>query len=175
MQNDGANTNYFGKNLVNTVANGIYHFGFQIQGNNFLNEDGNANAALSDVGNWLNYFYKGSTWINGDDTDATAGNTDTLTFTGGVTADQLWFRHVGNDLEVRIVGTYEVTTIANWYSGSAQHIEQIKTSDGKTLRDTQVDSLVSAMASFAVPTAGQSTMSPAYQAALLPVISSSWA
>jgi len=110
-----------------------------------------------------------------NDTDATAGNTDTLTFTGGVTADQLWFRHVGNDLEVRIVGTYEVTTIANWYSGSAQHIEQIKTSDGKTLRDTQVDSLVTAMASFAVPTAGQSTLSPAYQAALLPVISSSWA
>ena len=109
-----------------------------------------------------------------NDTDATAGNTDTLTFTGGVTADQLWFRHVGNDLEVRIVGTYETTTIANWYSGSAQHIEQIRTSDGKTLRDTQVDSLVSAMASFAVPAAGQSTLNPTYQAVLLPLISSSW-
>ena len=109
-----------------------------------------------------------------NDTDATAGNTDTLTFTGGVTADQLWFRHVGNDLEVRIVGTYETTTIANWYSGSAQHIEQIRTSDGKTLRDTQVDSLVSAMAGFAVPAAGQSTLNPTYQAVLLPLISSSW-
>ena len=65
VQNDGANTTYFGKNLVNTVADGIYHFGFEIKGNSFVNEDGNANAALTDVGNWLNYFYKGSTWING--------------------------------------------------------------------------------------------------------------
>ncbi len=65
VQNDGANTQYFEKNLVNTVADGIYHMGFEIQEGRFLNEDGNDNASLSDVAAWLNYFYKGATLING--------------------------------------------------------------------------------------------------------------
>ena len=57
VQNDGANTAMFGKNFVNTVADGIYHLGFEIDGDRLLNEDGNANAKLSDVADWLNYFY----------------------------------------------------------------------------------------------------------------------
>jgi len=57
VQNDGANTRMFGKNFVNTVADGIYHLGFEIEGDHLLNEDGNANAKLSDVADWLNYFY----------------------------------------------------------------------------------------------------------------------
>ncbi|NNJ92095.1 MAG: hypothetical protein HKP55_10490, partial [Gammaproteobacteria bacterium] len=63
VQNDGANTSMFGKNFVNTVADGIYHLGFEIEGDQLLNEDGNANARLSDVADWLNYFYadQGST------------------------------------------------------------------------------------------------------------------
>lgn len=63
VQNDGARTRMFGENFVNTVADGVYHIGFEIQGDNILNEDGNANAALSDIADWLNYFYvdQGST------------------------------------------------------------------------------------------------------------------
>ena len=57
VQNDGASTGMFGKNFVNTVADGIYHLGFEIEGDRLLNEDGNANAKLSDVADWLNYFY----------------------------------------------------------------------------------------------------------------------
>ena len=66
VQNDGASTQYFGKNLVNTVADGIYHMGFEIQGDRFLNEDGDANAKLSDVASWLNFFHNQSIVINGD-------------------------------------------------------------------------------------------------------------
>lgn len=57
VQNDGATTQYFGENLVNTVADGIYHLGFEIQNGRLLNEDGDENATLSDVADWLNYFY----------------------------------------------------------------------------------------------------------------------
>jgi len=57
VQNDGARTRMFGENFVNTVADGIFHLGFQIQGNNILNEDGDANATLSDLADWVNYFY----------------------------------------------------------------------------------------------------------------------
>ena len=72
VQNDGASTNYFGKNLVNTVADGIYHLGFEIQGDRFLNEDGNANATLADVASWLNVFYNQAVLVNGD------GNANTI-------------------------------------------------------------------------------------------------
>lgn len=66
VQNDGASTNYFGKNLVNTVADGLYHMGFEIQGDRFLNEDGDANASLADVASWLNFFYNEAVLVNGD-------------------------------------------------------------------------------------------------------------
>jgi Ca2+-binding RTX toxin-like protein len=56
VQSDGAETQYFGNNLINTVADGIYHIGFLIDGDNFENEDGDTNASLSDVSAWLNYF-----------------------------------------------------------------------------------------------------------------------
>ncbi|MES9880509.1 MAG: calcium-binding protein, partial [Sedimenticola sp.] len=57
VQNDGATARMFGENFVNTVADGIYHLGFEIEGDNILNEDGAANATLSDLAAWLNYFY----------------------------------------------------------------------------------------------------------------------
>ena len=76
VQNDGANTNYFGQNLVNTVADGIYHLGFEIKGNNVLNEDGNNNASLTDLASWINYFYKGNALIYGSDNAETVNGTD---------------------------------------------------------------------------------------------------
>ena len=54
VQNDGAATELFDKNAVNTVADGIYHFGFDIERGRFLNEDGNKNASVKAVAGWLN-------------------------------------------------------------------------------------------------------------------------
>ncbi len=56
VQNDGATTRMFRKNYINTVADGIYHLGFEIDGDRILNEDGNRNALLTDLADWLNYF-----------------------------------------------------------------------------------------------------------------------
>jgi len=106
--------------------------------------------------------------------DATAGNTDVLRFLAGVSTDQLWFRKVGANLEVSIIGTTDKTTISSWYSGSAYHVEQFKTSDGKTLLDSKVNALVDAMAAFSPPAAGQTTLPAAYQTALNPVIAANW-
>ena len=68
VQNDGASTTLFGRNLINGPADSIYHFGFDIKDGRFVNEDGDANASLSDVAAWLNYFIKGSTLVVGSDT-----------------------------------------------------------------------------------------------------------
>lgn len=108
--------------------------------------------------------------------DATAGNTDVAQFLGGIAADQLWFRRVSgtNNLEVSIIGTSDKLTMKDWYLGNAYHVEQFKTTDGKTLLDSQVQNLVNAMASFAPPAAGQTTLPGNYQSALESVIAANW-
>ena len=106
--------------------------------------------------------------------DATTGNNDVAQFLSGVTTDQIWFQHIGNDLEVSIIGTSDKATISNWYLGSEYHLEQFRTADGETLLDSQVDNLVNAMASFAPPPAGQTTLPPNYQSSLNPVIAANW-
>jgi Ca2+-binding RTX toxin-like protein len=106
--------------------------------------------------------------------DTTAGNTDVARFDATVTTDQLWFRHVGNNLEVSIIGTSDKLTMNNWYLGNQYHVEQFKTSNGKTLLDSQVNNLVNAMAAFAPPAAGQTTLPDNYAASLSPVIAANW-
>ena len=107
--------------------------------------------------------------------DATAGNTDLARFLTGIANDQLWFRQLGNNLEVSIIGTSDSLMVQSWYLGNANHIEQFKTVDGnKTLLDTQVQNLVNAMAAFAPPSAGQTTLPSNYATALAPVIAANW-
>lgn len=110
-----------------------------------------------------------------NDGAVTAGGTDVLKFLSGISADQLWFNRSGYDLQVSIIGTNDKTIISSWYwDNSTYHVEQFKTSDGKTLLDSQVQNLVSAMAAFAPPPAGQTTLTAAYQTALAPVIAANW-
>jgi Ca2+-binding RTX toxin-like protein len=106
--------------------------------------------------------------------DATAGNTDVLQFLSGVNANQLWFGKTGNDLQVSIIGTADKATVQNWYLGSQYHVEQIKSGDGKLLLDTQVQNLVQAMASFAPPAMGQTSLTASQQTVLAPVLAANW-
>ena len=107
--------------------------------------------------------------------DAMAGNTDIAQFLTGIAADQIWFQQVGNNLEASIIGTADKLVIQDWYLDSANHVEQFKTTDGaKTLVDSNVQNLVNAMASFAPPAAGQTTLPQNYQDALAGVIAANW-
>jgi hypothetical protein len=65
-------------------------------------------------------------------------------------------------------------TIQDWYASQAGHVEQIRTSTGRVLLDTQVDTLVSAMAALVPPTAGQTSLSATQQMLLAPVLAASW-
>ena len=85
--------------------------------------------------------------------------------------------------ECKLVSIPSATTLmpSSWamkmialHSGSANHVEQFKTSDGKTLLDSQVQNLVSAMAAFAPPAAGQTTLPANYATALAPVLAANW-
>ena len=106
--------------------------------------------------------------------DATAGNADLAQFSAGIAADQLWFRRVGSNLEASIIGTGDQLILQGWYTGTAYHVEQFKTADNRLLLDSRVDNLVQAMAAFAPPAAGQTTLPQNYQDALATVIAANW-
>lgn len=108
------------------------------------------------------------------DIDSTLGNMDRVDFLSGIAADQLWLRQAGNDLEFSIIGSSDKLTMENWYLGTAYHVERFRTADGLTLIDSQVETLVQAMAAFAPPAVGQTTLPSAYQESLSPVIAANW-
>ncbi len=58
VQGDGGTSYLFDEATVNTLADGIYHNGFSIQWEHFVNEDGNGNASLADVATWLSLLLK---------------------------------------------------------------------------------------------------------------------
>ncbi|WP_432287692.1 calcium-binding protein [Aminobacter sp. BA135] len=78
-----------------------------------------------------------------------AGEQDELTFSAGIDADELWFRKVGNDLVINVLGTNDQVTVQQWFSApTTQTIEKIRSGDGQVLNYAKVDSLIAAMASF---------------------------
>ena len=131
-----------------------------------------------------------SSWRN-------AGDQDVLRFKVGVSpADVMFFRR-GDDLIARLVGSADMVTVVeaysnnplhrveffggpskltlnSWYAGSGYQVEEFRTSEGHVLIDTQVQNLVQAMASFAPPPAGQTTLPQAYQNSLAPLLAADW-
>ena len=111
----------------------------------------------------------------GADTLSDAGGIDRLDVLPGVTEDQLWLRRVGKNLELSVIGTADSLTINGWYASLGKQIESFHLSDGQALQAGQVQQLVDAMAAFAPPSAGQTSLPQAYQTALQPVIAPNWA
>jgi Ca2+-binding RTX toxin-like protein len=126
------------------------------------------------LGNDLYRFARGGGQDVVVENDSTAGNSDVLALAGDISYDQLWFRHVGNDLVINIIGSTDTVAIRNWYSGSANHVEQIRSGDGKVLVDANVNALVQAMSTMKAPVAGQTVLAPATQAQLAPVLAANW-
>ena len=99
IQNDGGSTQFFGRNLINTVADGMFHVGFEIEGEVFVNEDGDRNQSLSDLSSWVNYFLNtarltvgtdaGEVLVGNDDRDQLLGNGGEDLLQAGAAADLL--------------------------------------------------------------------------------------
>jgi len=160
-----------GQQLVGTAANDTL---VGDRGNDTLSGGAGADALIGGAGNDTYVLARGDGSDTVTENDATAKNTDVAQFQADIASDQLWFRKVSNHLEVSVIGTGDQLTMQNWYSGNAYHVEQFKTSDGKVLLDTQVDALVSAMAAFNPPAAGQLTLNQQQQDALQPVLAANW-
>jgi Ca2+-binding RTX toxin-like protein len=94
------------------------------------------------------------------DSDSTKGNFDVLELSG-INQQNLWFRHTGNDLQINVLGSSDQITVKDWYAPNPvagnNHIERIRTAEGYTLLDGDVDKFVEAMAGFAAPSAAQTS------------------
>jgi Ca2+-binding RTX toxin-like protein len=183
LGNNVENLTLTGTSAINGTGNTLNNVLTGNSANNTLT--GNAGNDTLDGGSGTDSLVGGSgndTYVLGrgygadtvTENDSTAGNTDIASFLSGIGTDQIWFRHVGTALEVSVIGTSDKLTINNWYTGSAYHVEQFKTADGKTLLDSQVENLVQAMASFSPPAAGQTTLPQTYQDALGSTIAANW-
>ncbi|MGE5516219.1 MAG: calcium-binding protein, partial [Bacteroidota bacterium] len=103
-----------------------------------------------------------------------AADGDVIRFGTDVAADQLWFRHVGNDLEVSIIGGTDRVLVSGWYETTGNHVGSFVCNDGKVLADADVENLVCAMAAFAPPPAGQTQLTTDQHQQLDNVIAANW-
>lgn len=111
--------------------------------------------------------------LSGQDNIVDNAGNDLLLFNDS-SSKQIWFQRKDDDLVVSLIGGTDTMTINDWYSSSSNHIENFKANDGKTLLDSQVANLVSAMASLTPPAAGQTSLSQSYQDQLAPVLAANW-
>ncbi|MEN3109662.1 calcium-binding protein [Uliginosibacterium paludis] len=143
-------------------------------GNDTLDGAAGNDSLVGGVGNDTYVLGRGYGTDTVTENDTTTGNTDVLKTATDISSSQLWFVKNGNNLEVSVIGTSDKMVVSNWYLGSQYHVEQFKSGDGKTLLDSQVANLVSAMAAFAPPAAGQTTLPTNYQSSLNTVIAANW-
>jgi len=160
---------YNDKLTGNAAANGLTGGA----GNDTLDGGAGADALVGGLGNDIYVLGRGYGIDTITENDATADNTDVAQFASDIAIDQLWFQKVGNNLEVSVIGSADKFTVSNWYLGDQYQVEQFK-AGGKTLLDSQVQNLVQAMAAFAPPAAGQTTLPAGYQSSLAPILAANW-
>lgn len=115
-------------------------------------------------------------WGSGQGSDVVidVGGTDRLSVLSGVGADQLWLRQVDSDLELSVIGLSDTFTVANWFGSTAYRLETFELADHRTLSGSKVQQMVEAMAVFAPPSAGQTSLPANYRDALGAVIAANW-
>jgi Ca2+-binding RTX toxin-like protein len=106
--------------------------------------------------------------------NATVGDNDVVQFGAGISADQIWLARAGDNLVASVIGTSDQLVIENWYLAAQNRIEQFQTASGAVLLESQVQNLVDAMAAFAPPAPGVTSLPADYAAQLNAVIAANW-
>lgn len=128
------------------------------RGDNVLTGGRGDDTLIGQRGNDTYVFGRGDGHDTIIDRDAVIGNTDVLKF-DNIDQTNLWFKKIGDDLRISVLGTKDQITIKDWYvdgeSGTDNRIEHIKTADGLTMYETDVERFVQAMDAFAPPAGAQ--------------------
>ncbi|NJM32203.1 MAG: hypothetical protein HC848_04190 [Limnobacter sp.] len=104
--------------------------------------------------------------------DSGSSSIDTAVFEN-VSYENLWFSRSGYSLQINVAGTDDQVTVSNWYSGSNYQLDQIE-AGSSVLLYAQVEQLVSAMASYDVPSGAGNLIPQATADALQTVLAESW-
>ncbi|GEM_PF-1302495 len=110
---------------------------------------------------------------------------DLLRFGVDIDADDLWFWRDHKDLNIGIIDTDDKVTVEDWYQHSHHHgwgwhgnndnrVERFELSNGSILLESQVQQLVDAMATFAVPNSGSLDVPQHVQDDVQSVITTAW-
>ncbi len=155
-----------GNSATNTLNGGA--------GDDMLNGGAGTDTLIGGAGNDVYLMYRGNGADTVQENDAALGNTDLARFGTDIAHDQIWFRRVSNNLEASVIGTGDKLVLKDWYLGTAYHTERFESGNGQVLLDSQVQALVDAMAAFAPPASGQTTLPDSYRTALEPVLAANW-
>jgi Ca2+-binding RTX toxin-like protein len=165
----------YGGNLDDVLEGGVGSDTLEGRSGNDILDGGAGNDALNGgTGNDTYLFGKGAGFDIVNNSGSGSADNDRIVIGAGVSEDQIWFERIGNDLQLTLFETNDKLLVSNWYSGSSYRIDGIDLGNGKHLLEGQVDALVSAMAAFAPPASGQTTLPPNYQTVLNPIIATNW-
>lgn len=103
LQGNGGSLTFQGRAFIDKVVDTIFHFGFAVQDNRTLNEDGSQGASIQAMAGWMNYFLNGQTIVYGH------GGHEILSsgsFGAGMedAANELWYAGAGNDRVMALEG-----------------------------------------------------------------------
>jgi hypothetical protein len=126
-------------------------------GNDVFVSNGGSDTLIGGPGNntYVASPITGQATINAN---GTAGATNVLDFTGGITDENLWFQQSGNDLKIDLLGTNTQVGVSNWFSSSSNQLQEI--SAGSLKIDSQVSQLVQAMATYSASNPGFDPAAP---------------
>jgi Ca2+-binding RTX toxin-like protein len=134
-----------GNSVANTLTGGA--------GNDTLDGGGGADILIGGTGADTYVFGRSSGIDTVQDNDSTAGVVDRVLFGAGIVQADTVYQRNSNNLEVLIRNTTDKLILSNWYLGTQYQVERFAYADGTTLSNSQVASMVSAMATFDQPAA----------------------
>lgn len=85
--------------------------------------------------------------------------TGELWFGSSIATNDLWLRHVGDDLEIDVMGGSDHVTVDGWYTSADAQLQALLTGSGSKL-DARLDNLVAEMARFEMDNPGFDPTAP---------------
>ena len=99
-------------------------------------DGGAGNDALTDNSTTSNDVYRWGIG-SGIDTVSDSGGSDRVDVGAGITAGQLVFTHVGNNLQVTASGISDKLIVSGWYTSTANRVEEFRLADGSSVFASQ--------------------------------------
>lgn len=102
-----------------------------------------------------------------------ADETDLLVLGEGIAKDDIWLTRSGEDLVIDLSGSDDQITVDSWFVDEAHQVDEIHV-DNALLLSSKVDGLISAMAGFDNPAAGNMDISSQIKDEIAPTIVAAW-